>query len=77
MNSALVLHLIQSIAHVPTGKVLDDSFQAWVFLANDFIKPRRLNSRFLELSVGASGFNCLMLSRIAYEDDAVAAEYVS
>ena len=51
--------------------MLDGLFQQGVFLADDLIKLRRVHSGLLQLLKRLSGFNALVLVRIADEDHAV------
>src|SRR6266568_698105 len=72
MQAALRVEVFHRVAHIAARKLLYYLLKRRVFLPHNFVKPRRMNSSFLQLLIGCSCFDGLMLSHIAYKQHAVA-----
>src|SRR5579885_1036813 len=71
MHSPLVFELFNCTPYIAARKLLNYFFQSRVFLPDDFIQARRLDSGFPELLIRPSGLNRFMLPRITYQQHAV------
>ena len=68
MHTALLPEIVNRLVHMTVGELLNGLFQCRVFLANDFVKVRRVHSGFLKLLERSPGLHSLVLARVTHED---------
>ena len=71
MHAALAVEIADGFAHFAARKLLHGLFERRVFLPDDLIQSGRAHSRFLQLRIGPSCFDRLMLAHVAHEQHAV------
>ncbi len=71
MHAALRVESFDCISHTSTRELLHHFFECRVFLPHDLVKPRRLDSRFLELLIRSARSDSFMLARITHQHHAV------
>src|SRR5271170_912002 len=71
MHPPLVIEAGDRFNHLAARQLLDYFLQQRIFLPDDLIEVGRLHTRLLQLLEWLSGFDALMLTRVADEDHAV------
>jgi hypothetical protein len=67
MHAATPLKVLNRLADLAVGKMLDGLSQSRVFLANDFVEVRRVHPGFLKLLERSSCLHSLVLARVTHE----------
>src|ERR1700694_1207661 len=71
MHAALRIKSLDSFSYIAPPELLPPFFKRGVFLPHNLIKPRRLDPSLLELLIRSARFDCFMLARVTYQQNAV------
>jgi hypothetical protein len=71
MHAPLMIKAFDGALHVSPRELFNNGLQLRVALTHDPVEMRGADSSFLELVIGPTGVDCLMLANVAHEQHAV------
>src|SRR5215468_7925909 len=71
MNSALLFETFYGVRNISARELLNDLLKRWVLLPHDLIQPCKVHSCLLQLLIGPTSFNSLVLTLVPHKDYAV------